>query len=146
MTPSSPPHSLLGDASSRASGSSVPWQDQSFFELIDTGAERRFDRLTGLVADILGTSICLVTLFDTQRAWIKSAVGTQLGCDRPHEAWICQPTLENGFHEVSRQGNEPFFDKVSQMLCQDGLAFYAGLAIRDSQGKTVGTLCILDQQ
>ncbi|SDM27096.1 EAL domain, c-di-GMP-specific phosphodiesterase class I (or its enzymatically inactive variant) [Franzmannia pantelleriensis] len=134
------------DAPGLTPDASVPWQDQSLFELIDTGSERRFDRLTGLVADILGTPICLVTLFDAQRAWIKSAIGIQPDCERPYGAWFCQPTLQNGFHEVSKQGNEAFFEKVSKMLCHDGLGFYAGHALRDSQGQAVGTLCVLDQR
>ncbi|MBD3896699.1 EAL domain-containing protein [Halomonas sp. ML-15] len=118
-------------------------QETSVFELVDTSAESRFDRLTRLVADLFDMPICLVTLFDAQRGWIKSAVGVQSGGEHHFVSESCHLTLQKGYYEVSRQGNEAFFENVSQTLSHRRLSFYAGQALRGAEGEPVGTLCVL---
>ena len=77
-------------------------------QILDTGAEDVFDRLTRLAAAITGRPIALVSLVDQHRQWWKSAVGPlpqggqtprQLGRDGREERYTITLT-------VSVVGNE----------------------------------------
>ena len=46
--------------------------------LLDSAPEARFDRLTRLASNALGTEIALVSLIDEDRQWFKSKQGIQI--------------------------------------------------------------------
>ena len=45
--------------------------------LLDTPAEKRFDRITRLAASVFKVPICLISLVDSDRQWFKSALLTK---------------------------------------------------------------------
>jgi len=48
------------------------------YEILDTPPEESFDRVTQLAARLLKVPVALITLVDTERTWVKSAVGVTI--------------------------------------------------------------------
>ncbi|RDC56184.1 PAS domain S-box protein [Pedobacter chinensis] len=115
------------------------------YEIIDSDQERDFDRLTEIASLICECKISLISFVDENKIWYKSAKGLDIEqlpkkstlCDyatRTKEIFIVEDTLAD-----ERFKNDP--------LVVSGVAarFYAGYPLIDSNGFTLGTLCVLDR-
>lgn len=60
--------------------------------LLDSQAEERFDRLTRLASNALGTEVALISLIDKERQWFKSSEGTEF-CETPREFAFCDHAI-----------------------------------------------------
>jgi len=56
--------------------------------LLDTPAEKRFDRITRLAASVFEVPICLISLVDSDRQWFKSKVGLDV-CETNRDISFC---------------------------------------------------------
>ena len=116
------------------------------YKILDTVAERSFDDLTQLAADICETPISLVSLVDRKRQWFKSKVGVDVPeTDRQiafcshvvhsSEFLIVPDTLEdNRFHDNPLVTDDP------------KIRFYAGAPLVVREGVPLGTLCVIDRK
>jgi two-component sensor histidine kinase len=114
------------------------------FEILDTSAEKAFDDLTSLSAEICETPICLISLVDSNRQWFKSEVGLGIS-ETPLEKSICAHAVsQDDYLEISDTQADP--RTVDNKLCigVKPLRFYAGAILRAANGLPVGTLCVLD--
>lgn len=88
-------------------------------ELMDSGPEERFDRLTRLVATTLSVPVALVSLVDTKRQFFKSTYGLP-------EPWKTEreTPLTHSFcqHVVARAAPLVIDDAVLDPLVCDNLA------------------------
>ena len=115
-------------------------------ELLDSGAEKVYDEITQLTADICDVPVCLISLVDKDRQWFKSEVGLGIP-ETVIEQSICA-------HAVQQDSYLEIFDTqvdsrtVENTLCQGDtpFRFYAGAILRTLEGVSVGTLCVLDYQ
>lgn len=116
--------------------------------LLDTGPEEAFDRLTRLVATLLGTPYAFVTLVDDTRSFWKSAVvaGTVEPVRRqdPVEESFCQYVIGAGRALIvtdiaadDRARGNPLVDLM-------GVAAWAAFPVRSLDGLVLGTFCVLD--
>jgi len=116
--------------------------------VLDTPDEERFDRITRLAAQLVGTPIALVSLVDEQRQWFKSRVGLD-ATETPRSVAFCS-------HAIEGQPDELFVvpDAHADLrFCDNPLVtgdphvrFYAGRVIREPSGQPMGTLCVIDHQ
>ncbi len=116
--------------------------------VLDTPDEERFDRITRLAAQLVGTPIALVSLVDEQRQWFKSRVGLD-ATETPRSVAFCS-------HAIEGQPDELFVvpDAHADLrFCDNPLVtgdphvrFYAGRVIREPSGQPIGTLCVIDHQ
>lgn len=113
-------------------------------ELLDSPPDAELDRLVALTARSLGLPICLISLVDHDRLWIKASFGVALvevprlgsPCDQvvgSNEPWVCPDLSLSARHapRVSVQGRT------------QSLRFYAGVPLR-TQGDVIGTVCVFD--
>ena len=113
--------------------------------VLDTGPEERFDRLTRLAAALFGSSVAAINLIDGARQWTKSIIGTP-AVEMPRDQSVCAFTiLQDDIFEVT------------DLLRHDALAdspwvregpvtrYYAGVPVEAPSGERVGTLCIIDR-
>ena len=118
-------------------------------ELLDTDAEDRFDRITGLVRDVLGVPVCLVSLVDNSRQFFKSASGLA-------EPWASrrETPLSHSFckHVVASRAplivtnSETDPRVINNLAIRDiGIAAYLGVPLH-SEGVVIGSLCAIDVQ
>lgn len=111
--------------------------------LLDTEAEPRFDRITKLVQQCLGTEIVLVSLVDAQRQWFKSRQGLS-ACETGREISFCgHAILGEDIFEVPDAMLDPRFEDNPLVTDSPNIRFYAGAPLT-IDGKRVGTLCVID--
>jgi diguanylate cyclase (GGDEF)-like protein len=112
--------------------------------ILDTGSNERFDRITRLAQRVFGTQAAQVNLLDVDRVWFKSSQGFG-GTEAPRELSFCthailltEATVVGDARDDARFADNP------HVLDDPNVRFYAGQPIAAPGGEPVGTLCIFD--
>lgn len=114
--------------------------------LLDTLPEARFDRLTRLTSNALGTEIALVSLVDKDRQWFKSRNGLYVS-ETPIEQAFCSHAIKtNNVMVVNDARADPRFAANPLVTGDPNIAFYAGAPLIDKEGHALGTLCVIDSK
>ncbi len=71
----------------------------SYYEILDTEAEREFDNLTALASQVGDTPISLVSLVDEERQWIKSKKGLAIS-ETPRDVSFCAHAIASVETEI----------------------------------------------
>lgn len=117
-------------------------------KLLDSRAEESFDRLTRLVARLIGVPVALVTLVDKDRQFFKSQVGLKSPWAERRET-----NLSHSFCQWVVSGCEPVVvnDANRHDVLKNNLAIkhldvtaYAGVPIYAPGGETLGSFCAID--
>ncbi|MCE0538759.1 diguanylate cyclase [Kineosporia rhizophila] len=112
--------------------------------ILDTPSEPGFDALVTLASQVTGCPISLVSLIDEQRQWFKAKVGTDL-CSTDRDIAFCDHVVRDRAElEVPDARLDPRFRDNPLVTGPPQIAFYAGFPISTSQGRILGTLCLLD--
>ncbi len=117
------------------------------YGILDTPAERDFDELCQIAAQLCNAPIALVSFIDAGRQWVKSEVGIGDVRELPLDTSLCRHAiLEREFLVVPDTLLDPRFR--DNPVCTDGpkVRFYAGAVLRSPAGFALGTLCVFDQQ
>jgi len=114
--------------------------------LLDTGDEERFDRLTRHAQGHFGVATAVISLIAEDRQYLKSSVGC-FPRTVPREAAFCNVTIQHDdtlvvpdLLEDERFRNSPL------VVGPPFIRFYAGVPLRGPGGWFVGSLCILDTE
>jgi hypothetical protein len=116
--------------------------------LLDAPPAPRFDRLTALASEVLGTPVALVSLVDEDRQFFASCVGLP-------EPWSSarQTPLSHSFCQHAVASREPLVvdDAREDPVLRENLAVrdldvvaYLGVPLIDSAGHALGSLCAID--
>lgn len=115
------------------------------YEILDTKEELIYDQLTLLASQICGTKISLITLIDENRAWFKSHVGLNVK-EVPRDLAFCnQVVFDKQTMVINNLHQDPRFAKNPYVTGEPHVSFYAGVSLTDSEGHSLGTLCVLDE-
>lgn len=115
------------------------------YSILDTKIEESFDRLTRLAALITNTPIALISLVDSKRQWFKSSVGLDVK-ETERKISFCQyAILENQIYIVEDASANPLFKDNPLVTGEPHIQFYAGYPLIDTNGFTLGTLCVIDK-
>ena len=113
--------------------------------LLDTGAEKSFDRLTQMAANIFQVPIALVSLIDQDRQWFKSCVGLSAH-QTPRDQAFCNYTiLDDSIFEVKDTHRDLRFKDNALVTGEPYIRYYAGTPIL-SAGYRVATFCLIDHE
>lgn len=111
------------------------------YDILDTDPEARFDRVTQLVADILGAPISLITLVDRDRSWIKSSYGLDV-TQTPRDISICaHALLDPKVTYIADTGADARFADHPLVCGAPYVRTYAGAPLIGSDGMALGVLC-----
>lgn len=113
---------------------------------MDILSEQAYDDITDLAALICETSISLVSLIDGGEQRFKSRHG--IGADQaPGVVHFCERTVArpNELFVVPDARHDDRFTDTPLAFDETQIAFYAGAALVNADGDTLGTLCVIDQ-
>jgi len=112
--------------------------------LVDTPPEDSFDRLTWLAARSLEAPIALLTMLTPTRQWFKSRYGLDMA-DTPRDWAFCNYTImQKGVMVAENLATDQRFADNPAVSGELGFRFYAGSPVRDPDGFTLGSLCVID--
>jgi len=114
------------------------------YRILDTAAERGFDDITWLAAQICQTPIAFVGLLEGDRQWFKSKIGLEI-TQTPRNIAFCSYTIGQSMLIVPDALADPRFAENPLVVSDPHIRFYAGVSLRTSEGYVLGTLCVLDQ-
>ena len=115
------------------------------YRILDTPAERAFDRLTRLVAGCFEMPMASISLIDADRQWLKSHVGMGPACAcRREDAFCAHAILHDEVMVVRDATRDPRFADNPFVVGQPAIRFYAGAPLRTEDGFHLGTICVLD--
>jgi PAS domain S-box-containing protein len=116
--------------------------------LLDSPKERRFDRLTRVVAAALRVPVSAVALVDAERQFFKSAVGLGAPWDERRETPLshsfCRHVVETEAPLVVEDSRTNALVADNPAIDELGVAAYLGIPIADKHGVVIGSLCAID--
>jgi GAF domain-containing protein len=117
------------------------------YGILDTPKDGAFDRITRLAAAILEMPIAIVTIVDHDRIWFKSAEGLDGVEEIGRDPGLCASAiLADEAWVIDDAKVDPRALANPLVAGEFGLRFYAGSALRTSDGYNLGTLCVIDKE
>ncbi|MGK5115467.1 PP2C family protein-serine/threonine phosphatase [Geodermatophilus sp. CPCC 205506] len=117
-------------------------------DVLHTGPERRFDRITRLAQRVFGVVNASITLIDEDRQHVKSQQATGLTFEDGARAdAFCDHTIRRPDTLVVEDATaDDRFADNPLVAGPSHLRFYAGHPLQAPGGQRVGALCLLDDQ
>ena len=116
------------------------------YEVIGTGADERFDRITQLAAAALEVPIVLVSFFDERRHWIKSRVGIELQQVPKELAFLPNAVSATEILEITDPAHDRRLAQSPLVTGDNQIRFFAAAPISSPAGHTLGMLCVMDRK
>jgi len=116
------------------------------YSVLDTPAEKDFDDLAALAAQICEAPIAMISLVDEDRQWFKATYGTPLK-ETPRDISFCGHAIgQKGLFIVPDATRDERFVDNPLVLGDPGIRFYAGSPLTAPDGESVGMLCVIDRK
>lgn len=108
-----------------------------------TPLEERFERITRLARRALSVPIAAITIVKDDRQWFKSVAGWEI-TELPMAKSLCSEVVRAGKPVIVKNTLEDL-DLMNNplVLRKPKIRFYAGYPIKDADGKTIGTFCVM---
>ena len=116
------------------------------YDILDSPPDGAFDRITALAARRLGVPISIISIVDEDRIWFKSHHGIPVEqIDR--EPGLCASAImDDAPYLVEDARKDPRSLANPLVAGEFGLRFYAAVPLTTSDGHSLGTLCVIDQE
>jgi len=117
------------------------------FAILDTPAEKQFDEITALAAEITNSPIALISFIDEKRQWFKSHHGLAVR-ETAKEYAFCAHAINSDvdIFIIEDTRLDPRFKNNPFVIGYPHVVFYAGVPIFDENELPLGTLCIIDNK
>jgi PAS domain S-box-containing protein len=113
---------------------------------LDSGSDRRFDRIARTAALVLRAPRAAVVLVDEDRLWHKARIGIPDG-EYPRAGSLADLMVRSPGTVFSTDiTDDPRFSALRGQLHQVDVRFYAGAPIRAPGGETIGVLSVGDPE
>ncbi len=117
------------------------------YGVLDTGRDRNFDAITGLVREVLGVNICGISLIDADRQWFKSVAGDEALRETPREDAFCHFAIQSRDAFVVKDARSDERFRNNPLVTGDPfISSYAGVPLRSPEGYNLGALCVIDSE
>lgn len=113
--------------------------------LLDTGAEERFDRITRIACKLFDVPIAFVSLVDANRQWFKSSQGLVVQETARDISFCGHAILADELMIVEDAAKDERFHDNPLVIGTPNVRFYVGCPLKINE-HNVGTLCLADNQ
>ncbi len=114
------------------------------YEILDSGPEAAFDRLTQLGARYFQVPLAFISLIDENRQWFKSCYGWNATETSREVSFCTHAILSPNLMVVPDATLDARFRDNPLVLAPGGIRFYAGAPLTAPNGSRLGTFCIVD--
>ena len=116
------------------------------YEVLDSGPEKPFDKITGLVQNVMNVPIAAVSLVDVQRQWFKSIQGLEV-TETPRNVAFCHHTIQRREPMVVPDASlDPRFSDNPLVTGEPYIRAYTGVPLETPDGYNLGSLCAIDYE
>jgi two-component sensor histidine kinase len=116
------------------------------YDILDTPAEKSFDRITAMAARIFGVPIAVISLVDESRIWFKSHHGLNVK-EISRDPGLCATAILQNEPWVLCDAREDPRSRDNPLVTSEfGLRFYVGIPLKTQDGFALGMLCVLDYE
>ncbi len=117
------------------------------YNVLDSFAEKDFDDITNVAADLCQAPICLISLVDKNRQWFKSNHGIGIR-ETSRDVSFCGKAIEvpNEPFEVKNSSIDIRFKGNPLVVGDPFVTYYFGIPLVNPDGYPLGTLCIIDHK
>lgn len=113
-------------------------------EVLDTEEEKPFEKIVGLVQQVLRVPICAVSLVDHDRQWFKAKRGLDVN-QTERNISFCTHAIQNDSPFIVRNAVlNPRFADNPLVTNEPHIRSYAGIPLKTPDGYNIGTLCAID--
>ncbi|WP_221091307.1 sensor domain-containing diguanylate cyclase [Deinococcus aquaedulcis] len=120
--------------------------DLARYQILDTGQDETFDRITRLAARVLNVPVAVLNLVDQYRQWGKSAYGLGDTTAPRHDSFCAWTILDDGPLVVEDAPRDPRFRQNPMVTGAPHIHMYAGAPLISPAGHRIGTLCVTDDK
>ncbi|MYM68875.1 diguanylate cyclase [Pseudoduganella sp. FT55W] len=114
------------------------------YHILDTPACEDFSFLTELAAKVCEVPYAFISLVDTDRVWVKSCTGMQMGELPRGESYCSLAVLGDAATEIPDLSDDPRTAHMALTVGEPHMRMYSSVALTSSDGHAIGTLCVLD--
>ncbi|HKJ75299.1 MAG TPA: sensor domain-containing diguanylate cyclase [Alphaproteobacteria bacterium] len=114
------------------------------YNIMDTGAEDMFDRITRLAARMFDVPVALISLVADDRLWCKSHHGMAAEEMSRDMAFCAYTILHDRVLVVPDATKDPQFSQNPAVRHDPYIRFYAGAPLVTPEGFNIGSLCVID--
>ncbi|MBD1394476.1 GAF domain-containing sensor histidine kinase [Mucilaginibacter glaciei] len=115
------------------------------YEILDTPADKTFDKIATLAAQIFDTPIAFVSFVDRDRVFFKAKVGKTAGDNElPEDTIATLAVLSADTTVFSDILTEPKLKDTLLPIADNSIRFYAGTPIKTPDGFLLGTVSVVD--
>ncbi len=116
------------------------------YKLLDTPPEKQYDAITSLACYICNTKVAIISLIDDQRLWVKAKSGTDI-CEISKDVSFCKYTImQDSLLEIPDTLLDDRVKDNPLVTSENGVRYYAGVALINAEGFAIGTICIFDEK
>ena len=117
------------------------------YQILDTFAEKDFDDITNIAADLCQVPVCLISLVDEERQWFKSNHGIGVR-ETSRDVSFCGHAINipDKPFEVFQANLDERFKNNPLVLEAPYIVYYYGVPLVSPDGFTLGTLCVIDHK
>lgn len=109
-----------------------------------TPLEERFERITRLASRALNVPVAGITVVHDNRQWFKSVTSWRVN-ELPLEQSLCAEVVKTGRQVIAEDTHDDLYLMSNPFVCRGPkFRFYAGYPLKDVEGNTMGTFCVMD--
>ena len=115
------------------------------YAILDTPAEEGFDDIVQLASQLCDAPVALVSFVASERVWFKARVGFA-ACEADLDSSVCTHALEaTDLLVIGDLKQDARTSSLPVVTEPPGIRFYAGAPLRTTDGKVLGSLCVIDE-
>ena len=114
------------------------------YDILDTPPEQIFDEITATAAEVCEVPTVLLCFVDRDRQWFKSSLGFDPK-ETSRDVSFCAHALHKEDVLILEDSHQDVRFASNPLVTGDPhIRFYAGMPLIAPEGKTLGTLCVID--